>query len=94
MASICRNIFLGSGLVVPGLLRGFFKLWMLFAFILGWIMTRIILTITFFVIITPYVIILRISGKDLLNERIDKESETYWMKYEIINDKERYKKQF
>ncbi|MBI4691120.1 MAG: hypothetical protein HY754_12780 [Nitrospirae bacterium] len=87
-------LFLTSGLVKPSLLRRFYKLWMLFALMLGRIMTHIILTITFFVIITPVTIILRISGKDLLNERINKGSETYWIKHEVINDKDRYKKQF
>ncbi len=67
---------------------------MTLAFILGWVMTRLLLTVTFFVILTPFALLLRISGKDMLSRKIEKNRDTYWIKHEAITDMNRYKKQF
>jgi hypothetical protein len=67
---------------------------MTMAFFLGWFMTRIILTVFFFAILTPFALILRISGKDLLNRKIDKNAKTYWIRHEQVVDRNQYKKQF
>ena len=42
---------------------------MTFAVILGWFMTRLILSILFYIIITPIGLIARIIGKDFLNTK-------------------------
>ena len=82
------------GLFLPFLLKPFYKVWMIFAFLLGWVMTRIIVTLTFFLIFTPVGFVLRILGKDLLNEKIDRSVSTYWLRHEPISDKSRYLKQY
>jgi len=67
----------------------FFKLlyqyWIKFGKLLGFITTTIILFITYIVMIGPISLILRVSGKDLLDKRIiengdsdAKESLTFW----------------
>ena len=43
-------IFLGG--IAPLILKPIYKIWMIFAVIIGWIMTRIILSVLFFSIIT------------------------------------------
>jgi hypothetical protein len=87
-------IFLCACLIFPNSLKGLYKAWMTMAFFLGWFMTRIILTVFFFAILTPFALILRISGKDLLNRKIDKNAKTYWIRHEQVVDRNQYKKQF
>ncbi len=49
-------------------------------FIIGWLISAISLLIAFYLIFAPIAILLRFFGKDLLNEKIDKKSSSYWIK--------------
>ena len=66
------------GLILPNLLKPLNKIWMTLAVILGWFMSRVILFILYFVIITPIGIFLKLIGKDFLRLKIDKSSKSYW----------------
>jgi hypothetical protein len=88
------GLFLALGLFLPFILKPFYKAWMALAFLLGLIMTRVILTLSFFLIFTPMGFMLRVLGKDLLDEKIDGSSSTYWHKHEVNSDKSRYLKQY
>jgi len=88
------GLFLILGLFLPFLLKPFYKVWMIFAFLLGWVMTRIIVTLTFFLIFAPVGFVFRIMGKDLLNEKIDRNASTYWQRHEPMSDKSQYLKQY
>ena len=74
--------FLLSGLLVPQLLRPIEKVWMKFAEIMGAIMTRVILSVAFYLMITPLGLVLRLMGKDLLHLRFEEGRESYWMPVE------------
>jgi hypothetical protein len=69
-----------AGLVVPILLKPIYKVWMSFAVIMGFIMTRVILTILYFGMFTPIALVTKFLGKDLLDERLNKNATTYWVK--------------
>ena len=71
-------VLLVSGLVIPIILKPIFFLWMVFASILGFIMTRVILSLLFFIILTPIGLILRLFGKQLLVLKWDESKSTYW----------------
>ena len=49
--------FIGLGLLIPIILKPIYIIWMVFAVILGWIMTRVILSLLFYIIMTPIGII-------------------------------------
>ena len=66
------------GLILPNILKPLNKIWMTLAVILGWFMSRVILFILYFVIITPIGIFLKLIGKDFLRLKIDKSSKSYW----------------
>ena len=69
--------------------------WMKLAFILGWVMTRVILSLFFYFVLTPIGILLRIGGKDLLDTKINKEAKSYWIKRsDGALDNTRYENQF
>ena len=83
------------GLILPNILKPLNKIWMTLAVILGWFMSRLILFILFYIVITPIGFFLRIAGKDFLNLRTDKNSDSYWEKREkTVNEKIDYERQF
>lgn len=71
--------FLLLGLLAPRLLAPIERVWMAFAVVLGTVMTTIILTLTFFVVMTPMGLLLRLTGKDLLGLEGDPEIDSYWV---------------
>ena len=60
--------FLGLifGLISPNLLKLPYKAWMKLGYLLGWVNSRIILGIIFFVILLPIAILMRLFGYDPL----------------------------
>ena len=83
------------GILVPAILKPIYWIWMIFATILGWIMTRIILSILFYVILTPIGLISRVFGKQFLELKWNKTNITYWNNRKIhLLEKTHYEKQF
>ena len=83
------------GIAIPFILKPIYWIWMIFATILGWIMTRVILSLLFYFIITPIGLIPRFFGKQFLELRWDKSKESYWnFRTNERRQKEDYEKQF
>jgi hypothetical protein len=93
--AVISAAFLGLGLLVPTVLKPVEKVWMTAAGAMGWFMTRVILTVLFFVVFTPIGLIGRMFGKDFLSLKLDGSATTYWI-YREARDltKEDYEKQF
>jgi hypothetical protein len=72
-------LFLLSGLAWPRALAPVERGWMAFSRVLSVISTYVILTIMFFLVITPIGLLLRLVGKDLLQTRLDRKKESYWV---------------
>jgi len=84
-----------SGIILPIVLKPAYMIWMIFAVILGWFMTRVILSLLFYLIITPIGLFLRILGKDLLGLKEAKNQKSYWsMRNSEKEQKQNYEKQF
>ena len=83
------------GLVIPAVLKPIYWGWMIFATILGWVMTRVILSLLFYIIVTPIGLILRFFGKQFLELKWNKSKDSYWnyRTTEKLN-KGNYEKQF
>lgn len=89
------GFFLITGLFVHGLLRPVYIGWMKFAFLLGWVNTRLILGIFFYLILTPVGLIMRLIGRDALQRKLDRKATTYWIKRPPAEFKqERYRQLF
>lgn len=74
-------LFFAVGALVPGLLRPAFGPWMKFAEILGYINTRILLGVFYYVGMTPTGLLMRLAGKDPMTRTFKKKNETtYWTK--------------
>jgi hypothetical protein len=74
--------FLFTAFVGQPILRPLYVGWMKFAFVLGWVNTRILLGLFFYLILTPIGLVLRLTGKDLLGLTIDRHATSYWVKRE------------
>lgn len=79
-AVIAAIIFFISAVLIPNLLKPVYIFWMRLAFILGWINTRLILCVIFFLILTPIGLVIKLSGNDLLDRKTDKNRQSYWIK--------------
>ena len=65
-------------LFIKPLLRPVFKAAMWLGMKINWVMTRIILTVFFFIVLAPTGILTRLLGKDLLKRKFDPNAESYW----------------
>ena len=78
------------GLIIPMILKPIYIIWMTFATILGCIMTRVILTVLFYLIVTPIGLIAWIFGAKFLDLSWNKNVNSYWNKREkIVSDIEK-----
>lgn len=87
---IIGTVFILSGVIIPKVLKPIYKIWMTLAIILGWIMTRVILTILYYLIITPIGVIARLFGKQFLDLSWKKSTVSFWNKRsESVNEMEK-----
>lgn len=75
---IIGGLLIATGVLLPILLFPVHKIWMGFSIILGFISTRLLLTIIFYFILTPIALLAKLTGKDFLNEKIDRKKDSYW----------------
>lgn len=90
----CGAAVVATGLVVPVALRPAYKGWMLLAAGLNWVMTRLILGVLFYLVITPIGTMSRLFGKGFLDAEFKTDSETYWNYRKEQPGKEQYEQQF
>ncbi|NQT23122.1 MAG: hypothetical protein HQ579_06775 [Candidatus Omnitrophica bacterium] len=92
---IVATFFIALGLVLPKVLKPLQKGWMTFSIVIGFFMSRVILTILFYLVLTPIGLLMKIFGKDILDERIDKTKTSYWQDVEDkVKAKESYENQY
>lgn len=79
--------FFASGVIIvilvlaaPKSIKPIFKVFTKGGHAIGWVNTRIILALIYFLIITPIAIVMKIFGKDPLDRKIDKGKASYWIK--------------
>lgn len=70
-------VLVGLALVMPTALRPVYKTWMRFGAIMGWINTRIILGVVFYILFTPISMLLKVIGKDPMHRHLDNKLKSY-----------------
>jgi len=68
------------GALIPNSLSTVYKVWMGLAFALGWIVSRVLLILLFYLGITTIAFIAKIFGKKFLDIKFRDNKETYWVK--------------
>ncbi len=73
------GFFLVTGLALPRVLAPVEWAWMKLAHYMGQIMTRLLLGLTFYFMITPLGIVMKLLGKNPLTLKFDPEASSYWI---------------
>ena len=89
-------LFAVLGLLAPRVLRPVFVVWMKLADVLNWVMTRVFLTVAWYLIITPTGLIMHLRrGEDPLKRAWLPTPATYWEEAEELGEGvEGFKNQF
>ena len=79
-------IFFILGLINSNILTPLNKIWFRFGTILGKIVSPIVMSIIFFLVVTPIGILMRILKKDLLNLKTNN-NKSYWIEKDELKSK-------
>ena len=78
-ALVISIIFFLLAFLAPKILALPSKLWFMFGLLIGSIVAPIIITLVYFVTVVPTGLIMRLLGKDLLKQKLDKDAKSYWI---------------
>ena len=79
-ALVVSIIFVFLAFIAPKVLVFPNKLWFKFGLLIGSIVAPIAMGFVYFVTVLPTGLIMRLSGKDLLKQKLDKNAKSYWVK--------------
>ena len=86
-----------SGIFFPIIIKPLYFIWMVLAILLGFIMTRIILIVLFYLIVFPTGILAKLTGVKLIDSKFRSAKDSYWIKKDLSNRKFKkidYERQF
>ncbi len=87
--------FLLAGLAAPVILKPVYIVWMRLALILGWINTRVLLALIFYLIFTPVGLLMHLFKADPLDLKFEHGKKGYWrVKENSPVDPRCYERQF
>ena len=78
-ALVVSIIFFLLAFLAPKILVLPNKLWFKFGILLGSIIAPIVMAFVYFVTVLPTGLIMRLLGKDLLKQKLDKNAKSYWI---------------
>ena len=81
-ALVVSIIFFLLAFLAPKILVLPNKLWFKFGLLIGSIVAPIVMAFVYFVSVVPTGLIMRLLGKDLLKQKLDKNAKSYWVKRE------------
>jgi hypothetical protein len=81
-------------LVIPKSMTSVYRGWMLLAILIGLFMTKVIITLVYFGMMTPIGLVRQWIVKDPMKMKTDPEATTYWVKKESPDSKVSYEKQY
>ncbi|MEM1382623.1 MAG: SxtJ family membrane protein [Pseudomonadota bacterium] len=78
-AGVVAAVILALGFLAPKVLAPLNKLWFKFGMLLGAVIAPIVMSIVYFLTVTPTGFIMRGLGYDLLRQKMDPEAKSYWI---------------
>ena len=82
------------GLIKPRLTAPLYAAWMLAAFPIGWVMSYVMASLVYFLVVTPIGLLARLLGRDAMGRRFDPDATSYWTETPEPTDPKRYFRQF
>ncbi|MHB8138240.1 MAG: SxtJ family membrane protein [Smithellaceae bacterium] len=81
--------------VWPVVLKPFQKIWMALAVVMGYVMSKIIMAVVFYGMVTPIGLAGRLGGKKFLDLKMNKAVASYWIERgQTKTEKSNYERQF
>jgi len=71
------SVLIAWALIAPGTLKIVYKIWMRIGLALGWVNTKIVLGIVFYLVFTPMGLLMRIFRKDPMRRNMDGKAANY-----------------
>ena len=90
---IVTGIFWIWGLAHPDSLFPVYRIWLKFGHVAGWINTRIILGIMFYLVFFPFGVLMRLFGKDPMSRKLDSTATSYRILSDA-SDKDHYERPY
>jgi hypothetical protein len=78
-ALITALIFFLLAYMAPKVLALPNKLWFKFGLALGAVVAPVVMALVYFTTVVPIGLIMRLMGKDMLRQKLDKNAKTYWI---------------
>lgn len=82
------------GVAFPASMRALYLTWMYAAFPIGWTVSHLALGATYYLLMTPIGLFMRLLGHDPLERRIRKDAASYWAEHRPGGDRARYFRQY
>lgn len=76
------TLFFALGAILPAALKPVYIVWMNLAAFLGWVNSRLVLLIIFYLLMTPIALVMKLCRVDPLERKFDKNMTSYWKKKE------------
>jgi hypothetical protein len=64
---------------LPAIQRHAYVAWMKITYPLGWAVSNVVLLATYFLILTPIALVLRLLGRDTMQRTFEKDRQSYWV---------------
>lgn len=78
------------GALLPRSLKWIYAGWMTLAMILGAVVSTVLLTLLFFLVVTPTGLFARLVGKDFLSQRLEPGAASYWILRDASKPKQKH----
>lgn len=78
------------GAVFPRALKWVYVAWMTLAMILGAIVSTILLTLLFYLMVAPIGLVARLAGKDFLSRKLQPQAASYWLVRDTSTRKQKH----
>jgi hypothetical protein len=78
------------GAILPRALKWIYVGWMTLAMLLGAVVSTILLTLLYFLMVTPLGLVARLAGKDFLSQKLEPHAASYWLRRDISKPKAKH----
>ncbi len=76
---VCHGALMLTAFLFPVVIKPLFIMFSYLGFGMGWVMTRVILFLLYYVGLTPISLLARLTGKRFLDLKFDRQPDSYWL---------------
>jgi hypothetical protein len=80
--------------LVPRWRKPIYLAWMYATYPIGWIISHLVLAITYYLVFTSVGLLMRLFGRDPMERRFNRNATTYWIERDPVCNTDRYFRQF